>query len=84
VHLDALDYLGQSSDPELNTEEKVLWDKFVKGGILVAPGYIFAADERDRRLTEEANFRISFSNADHTTMKKAVCTIANVLDALHS
>jgi hypothetical protein len=64
VHIEELSGLDGSDDPELDTPEKILWDKFAQAGVLLSPGFFFAADSNDERLTKSANFRISFSNAD--------------------
>jgi len=82
VHVEELKGLDRSGDPELDTPEKRLWDKFAKAGVLLAPGYFFAADGNDERIKTEANFRISFSNVDCGQMKMAVETIGAVLEEL--
>lgn len=64
MDVEQLPRLDKSDNPSLNTKEKRLWDKIASAGILLAPGYIFAADERDPRAKSEANFRMSFSNVD--------------------
>jgi len=80
VNLEILEGLDKSDDPELNTPEKRLWDKFAEAGVLLGPGYFFAADDNDKRTRKEAHFRISYSYADLNLMKKAVGLIAKVLN----
>lgn len=64
VYIEELDGLDHSGDPQLNTAEKRLWDKFAREGVLIAPGFFFVTDDNDERIKTTANFRMSFSNAD--------------------
>ena len=64
MHIEELKGLDASSDPQLDTPEKRLWDKFARAGVLLAPGFFFATDGNDERIKTEANFRMSFSNVD--------------------
>jgi len=82
VYVEELKGLDRSGDPQLDTAEKRLWDKFAKAGALLAPGFFFATDDNDERIKTEANFRISFSNVDHGQMEKAVERIGAVLEEL--
>lgn len=42
-----------------------LWTKIAEAGVLVSPGWFFAADTENPPTDEvEGHFRISFSNSD--------------------
>ncbi|KAI0685029.1 pyridoxal phosphate-dependent transferase [Cytidiella melzeri] len=61
-----------------DTIEIKLWEILAKKGVLVGPGWFFAATE-DVMDSGEGHFRISFSNAEFPVMKKAVGIFAEVL-----
>jgi len=47
-----------------DTLEMQLWEKFVEGGVLLAPGWYFSADEENIPDGKyEGHYRISFSTA---------------------
>ncbi|KAG8701459.1 hypothetical protein FRC09_005355 [Ceratobasidium sp. 395] len=60
-----------------------LWNELAKGGVIVAPGYMFSTDERDAPSSDEladvraharsefAHMRISFSSASREEIKMA-------------
>ncbi|CCL98270.1 uncharacterized protein FIBRA_00264 [Fibroporia radiculosa] len=57
-----------------------LWVKIAEAGVVISPGWFFAADEENPPTDEtEGHFRISFSYADFETLRKAVKIIANVM-----
>lgn len=56
-----------------------LWTKIADAGVLISPGWFFAADVENPPTDEmEGHFRISFSNCDFETLKKAASIIAKV------
>ncbi|KAG8743958.1 hypothetical protein FRC10_011032 [Ceratobasidium sp. 414] len=67
--------------------EFLLWDELAKGGVLVAPGYMFSTDERDFPMSDElaharseyAHMRISFSSTSREEAKMAVERFAKVV-----
>ncbi|PSR73704.1 hypothetical protein PHLCEN_2v10623 [Hermanssonia centrifuga] len=61
------------------TLEMQLWEKLAEAGVLVAPGWYFSAYVGEAPDAGEGHFRISFSNAEFTTMKKAVTIFGDVL-----
>ncbi|OCH95918.1 PLP-dependent transferase [Obba rivulosa] len=64
------------SDPEETLEMK-LWTKIAEAGVLIAPGWYFAANE-DIPDAGRGHFRISFSNAEYPDLKKAVQIFSKV------
>ncbi|KAI0089178.1 PLP-dependent transferase [Irpex rosettiformis] len=60
------------------TLEEKLWETLAKKGLLVAPGWFFASTD-DVADAGEGHFRISFSNAEYSDMKKAIGIFAAVL-----
>ncbi|KZT05602.1 PLP-dependent transferase [Laetiporus sulphureus 93-53] len=65
-------------DPE-ETPELQLWTKLADAGVLISPGWFFAADTLNPPTDEmEGHYRISFSNADFEALKKAVQIFAKV------
>lgn len=59
------------------TLEVQLWENLAEAGVLMAPGWYFSA--QDTVDAGEGHYRISFSNADFSTMKKAVGIFGDVV-----
>jgi hypothetical protein len=86
VHVESLPGLKTSDDPELDTKEKVLWIKLADAGLLVGPGYLFAADTEDERMKTEAHFRLSFSTVDVSVLlhgKRLLLKYATTSEVYH-
>ncbi|PCH40915.1 PLP-dependent transferase [Wolfiporia cocos MD-104 SS10] len=63
----------RSQDEDEESLEIQLWTKIAEGGVLISPGWFFAADTQHPPTPDtEGHFRISFSNSDLETLKKAV------------
>ncbi|TFY60507.1 hypothetical protein EVG20_g7392 [Dentipellis fragilis] len=66
-----------------DTLEMKLWIKLAEAGVLMAPGWFFAADTDEDRIPADPNveghLRISFSNADFADMRKAVGIFSKTL-----
>ncbi|KAF6762648.1 pyridoxal phosphate-dependent transferase [Ephemerocybe angulata] len=61
--------------PKVNPRKELEWDLWVElaeAGVLFGPGQMFAA-------TATGHFRVSFSNAEFNTMKKAISIFARVI-----
>jgi len=58
--------------------EVQLWEDLAEAGVLFAPGYLFASNS-SVETEMHAHFRISFSNAQYSDLKKAVEIFAQVL-----
>lgn len=63
---------------EEETLEMQLWTNLAESGLLVAPGWYFAATE-EINDKGKGHFRISFSNAEFSQMKKAVKIFGDVV-----
>jgi len=63
--------------------EMKLFTKFAEEGVLVAPGWIFAADGVSPPEPGAGHFRVSFSNADLATFKAVVKIFGEVLRDFH-
>ncbi|TCD67496.1 hypothetical protein EIP91_012301 [Steccherinum ochraceum] len=63
--------------------EMQAWTKLAEAGVLVAPGWFFAADGVNPPEPGAGHFRIAFSNADFATFKTAVTTLGQVLREIH-
>ncbi|EKM59753.1 uncharacterized protein PHACADRAFT_250454 [Phanerochaete carnosa HHB-10118-sp] len=63
---------------EEETLEMQLFINLAEAGVLVAPGWYFAADE-DMNDRGRGHFRISFSNAEFPTMKNAIKILGEVV-----
>jgi len=62
------------------TLEMQLWEKFAKGGVLLAPGWLFSADQENPPDGKyEGHYRISFSTATFPEMEKGIDIIAKVM-----
>lgn len=62
------------------TLEMQLWEEFGKAGVLVAPGWMFSADQESiPNDKHEGHYRISFSTATFPDMKRAVDIMAEVM-----
>jgi len=60
-----------------------LWERFVQGGVLLVPGWLFSADQEntpDGRY--EGHYRISFSTATFPEMEKGIDIIAKVMKSV--
>ncbi|KZS93370.1 PLP-dependent transferase [Sistotremastrum niveocremeum HHB9708] len=78
VHLDSITkYTSLDEDDE--TTEKKIWVALAERGLLISPGWIFAANTEEEALSNEGHFRISFSNVEAEVMKKAVGILSSVL-----
>lgn len=75
MHFDSIPSF-QPGDEE--TLEIKLWTSLAEAGLLVAPGWYFAAND-DILDTGSGHFRVSFSFADPATMKKAVSIFGKVV-----
>lgn len=63
VHLDSITkYTSLDEDDE--TTEKKIWVALAERGLLISPGWIFAANTEEEALSNEGHFRISFSNVE--------------------
>jgi len=63
------------------TLEIQLWEKLAEAGVLVAPGWMFSADQENTPDgKQEGHYRISFSTATFSGMKRAVDIIAEVME----
>ncbi|THH28413.1 hypothetical protein EUX98_g5776 [Antrodiella citrinella] len=71
----------QPGDEE--TLEMQLFAKFATAGVLVAPGWFFAADGVNPPEPGAGHFRVAFSNADLITFKKAVTIFGEVIRDFH-
>ncbi|KAI0082536.1 PLP-dependent transferase [Panus rudis PR-1116 ss-1] len=72
----------RSGDEE--TLEMKLWTNLAEAGVLVAPGWIFAA-ESERIDQGQGHLRISFANAEYDVIKKAVQVFGKVFrDFFHA
>jgi len=63
------------------TLEVQLWNKLAEGGLLVAPGWFFAAEHRQGNSSDsdtQGHFRMSFSTIESEDMKKAARILADV------
>ncbi|KAL5507793.1 hypothetical protein ACEPAH_5411 [Sanghuangporus vaninii] len=69
IHFENLPSFSAPEDKA--TMEVRLWEKIADAGVLIGPGWIFAATE-DVPQEAEGHFRIAFSHAEHDTMKKAL------------
>lgn len=66
-------YRSRHADEPDERLEMQLWTKIAEAGVLVSPGWFFAADTENPPTDEvEGHFRISFSNSDFESLKKAV------------
>ncbi|KIP08349.1 hypothetical protein PHLGIDRAFT_18957 [Phlebiopsis gigantea 11061_1 CR5-6] len=65
------------------TLEMQLWTKIAEAGVLVAPGWFFAATD-EINDAGKGHFRMSFSNAEFPTMKKAVKIFAQVVKEFYN
>ncbi|KAF9651722.1 PLP-dependent transferase [Thelephora ganbajun] len=62
------------------TLEMQLWEEFAKGGVLLAPGWYFSADEENIPDGKyEGHYRISFSMATYPDMERGIDIIARVM-----
>ncbi|KAI0650413.1 PLP-dependent transferase [Trametes meyenii] len=61
-----------------DTLELKLWTKLAEAGVLIGPGRYFNAEDEDLG-TAEGHFRISFSFASDTELKKAAAIFAKVV-----
>ncbi|KZT71526.1 PLP-dependent transferase [Daedalea quercina L-15889] len=76
IHFDNLPAYKRQGEGEESPEIQ-LWTKIAEAGVLISPGWFFAADVENPPTDElEGHFRISFSNADFATLKKAAQIIA--------
>ncbi|KAI0921014.1 hypothetical protein AcW1_004869 [Taiwanofungus camphoratus] len=67
------------SDPE-ESPEMQLWTKLAEAGLLIAPGFFFAADQENPPAPQgDGHFRISFSSADFNGLKKAAHIFGSVI-----
>ncbi|KAA1477299.1 PLP-dependent transferase [Dentipellis sp. KUC8613] len=66
-----------------DTLEMKLWIKLAEAGVLMAPGWYFAADKDEERIPADPNveghLRMSFSNAEFADMRKAVDIFSKTL-----
>ena len=53
--------------------ERKLWEKFADGGIIIAPGWFFMADDVNPPEPGAGHFRISFANAEVSLSTLATC-----------
>ncbi|EJD01652.1 PLP-dependent transferase [Fomitiporia mediterranea MF3/22] len=60
------------------TLEVKLWTKIADSGVLIGPGWMFAATDEIQQEAE-GHFRIAFSNAEYDVMKKAIQVMHDVL-----
>jgi len=58
--------------------EQRLWIELAEAGVLFGPGEIFAADP-SQGAVDIGHFRISFSDAEYSDLKKAVDIFARVV-----
>ncbi|TFY57906.1 hypothetical protein EVJ58_g6740 [Rhodofomes roseus] len=80
VHFDNLPAYRRIGEGDESPEIQ-LWTKIADAGVLISPGWFFAADVENPPTDEmEGHFRISFSNADFDTLKKAAQIIARETD----
>ncbi|RDB22762.1 Aromatic amino acid aminotransferase C56E4.03 [Hypsizygus marmoreus] len=64
--------------------EMKFWIALAEAGVLFGPGSMFAADKTaNERRDDVGHFRISFSNAEYSDMKKAVSIFASVLKSFY-
>ncbi|OBZ70291.1 Aromatic amino acid aminotransferase C56E4.03 [Grifola frondosa] len=61
-----------------DTLEMQLWTKIADAGVLIGPGWYFAAEEENLDVGS-GHFRISFSNAEFADLKKAVNIFGKVV-----
>ncbi|KAG0709595.1 pyridoxal phosphate-dependent transferase [Suillus ampliporus] len=64
-----------------DTLEIKLWTKLAKNGVLFGPGWMFAANlmAQTSGNTDSGHFRISYSNAEFSDLKKAVTIFGRVI-----
>jgi len=69
----------ESGKKPAETLEVQLWEELAKGGVLLAPGWFFSADQENIHNGKyEGHYRISFSTATFPEMEKAIDIIAKV------
>jgi len=66
------------TEVEEKSLEQRLWIELAEAGVLFGPGEIFAADPSQRGV-ENGHFRISFSDAEYSNLKKAVDIFTRVV-----
>ncbi|KDR83779.1 hypothetical protein GALMADRAFT_110657 [Galerina marginata CBS 339.88] len=74
LHLDNHPKVQEVGQEDL---EMKLWIALAEGGLLIGPGNMFAADKT--KSAYPGHFRVSFSNAEHENLKKAVDIFTKVL-----
>ncbi|KAF5331715.1 hypothetical protein D9611_007705 [Ephemerocybe angulata] len=67
---------GSKSAKELEWD---LWVELAEAGVLFGPGQMFAATATVEDEEPAGHFRVSFSNAEFNTMKKAISIFARVI-----
>jgi len=76
-YFDSHPEFGKKSAEKL---EMQLWEEFAKGGVLLAPGWFFSADQENiPDGNYEGHYRISFSTATFPDMERGIDIIAKVM-----
>lgn len=68
-----------ATEVEEKSLEQRLWIALAEAGVLIGPGEMFAADPSQGEVDGSGHFRISFSNAQHSDLKRAVDIFTRVV-----